>query len=652
MKRTRFIQLFTSLLLAACALQEAQAIERINDGGNWTKENSWYENRQSSEKTSFADGKYVRFYKRDDGLTKYYVNISSNVNPVGIDVGTDYTFRFIVENGNNVRIRQQLNQGLIPQFLVQKGCTLTLKKTEDSTGAGKGVLTVYNVGDRTDEKGLAGAVVVGDQTIFRIQNTELTPSDYVGYLAGTASITVKNGGEFVLNHSLWLTDDQAIKRDYYHADVYGNRTTGGDYFDKAYDYAYFDFIHKEAGGKLTIANGVKITTKDGVNYMVDTTTGNAVNYNDKSIGDMTTFYKHGDGVATLSSIYARAGASLRLVDMTAGTLSVDQLISSVTVNTTGGTLAFQALGGVGIVNVNGDINVSGDTNPEGKVYNIAPLKKITFADNLQMQGVSFVGEGGTKVTIQNTTGSVVKYALSEQGALLSADKITMTAGATGNVTVGNKVAAATVENQGTHTLTLGNGDSAVKEVFATSGNIIFHNMGESAISLKEMTIGEGKQVGFYKGQGLDAAAEATVSISQSLTAGTGAALLSNLVLETNSHLDLDGGQMYLGGELTLGTNIGLDQDTLDAIAKLENIGDVHKLFINYPETVITNSNDGDWARDHFDLSSITDADYKITVGENGAYVGLVKVSNVPEPTTGTLSLLALCALTARRRRRN
>lgn len=512
---------------------------------------------------------------------------------------------------------------------------------------------LYNVGNRTDEKGLAGAVVVGDQTIFRIQNTGLTPFDYVGYLEGTASITVKNGGEFELHHSLLLTDKQAIKRDYYHADVYGNRTTGGDYFDKAYDYAYFDFIHKEEGGKLTIANGVKITTtQDSVDYVVDKSTGNAVNYNDNSIGDMTTFYKHGDGVATLSSIYARAGASLGLVDMTAGTLSVDQLISSVTVNTTGGTLAFQALGGVGIVNVNDDINVSGDTNPEGKVYNIAPLKKITFADNLQMQGVSFVGEGGTKVTIQNTTDSVVKYAMSEQGALLSANKITMTAGATGNVTVGNKVAAATVENQGAHTLTLGNGDSAVKKVFATSGNIIFHNMGESAISLEEMTIGEGKQVGVYSGSAETTAAEATVSISNTLTAGTGATLLSNLVLETNSHLDLDGGQMYLGGELTLGTNIGLDQDTLDAIAKLENIGDVHKLFINYPETVITNSNDGDWARAHFDLSSITDADYKITVGENGAYVGLVKVSNVPEPATGTLSLLALCALTARRRRKN
>lgn len=651
MKRTRFIQLFTSLLLAACALQEAQAIERINDGGKWTKTDSWYVNRQTDEKTTYAEGQYVRFYKRNDGKTKYVVNIDSNVNPVGIDVGTDYTFGFIVNTDNNVRIRQQLNQGLVPQFLVQEGCTLTLKKTADSTGAGKGVLTIYNVGNRTDEKGLAGAVVVGDQTIFRIQNTELTPSDYVGYLEGTASITVKSGGEFVLNHSLWLTDDQAIKRDYYHADVYGNRTTGGDYFDKAYDYAYFDFIHKEAGGKLTIANGVKITTKDGVNYLVDTTTGNAVNYNDNSIGDMTTFYKHGDGVATLSSIYARAGASLGLVDMTAGTLSVDQLISSVTVNTTGGTLAFQALGGVGIVNVNGDINVSGDTNPEGKTYNIAAQKTITFNEDLQMQGVSFVGEGGTKVTIQNTTDSVVKYALSEQGALLSADKITMTAGATGDVTVGNKVAAATVENQGTHTLTLGNGDSAVKKVFATSGNIIFHNMGESAISLEEMTIGEGKQVGVYSGSA-GTTAEATVSISNTLTAGTGATLLSNLDLETNSHLDLDGGQMYLGGELTLGTNIGLDQDTLDAIAKLENIGDVHKLFINYPETVITNSNNGDWARDHFDLSSITDADYKITVGENGAYVGLVKVSNVPEPTTSTLSLLALCALTARRRRKN
>ena len=60
--------------------------------------------------------------------------------------------------------------------------------------------------------------------------------------------------------------------------------------------------------------------------------------------------------------------------------------------------------------------------------------------------------------------------------------------------------------------------------------------------------------------------------------------------------------------------------------------------------------DGDWSRTHFDLSTITNADYKLFVTDSE--IGLVKSSNVPEPTTGTLSLLALMALAARRRKHN
>lgn len=282
-----------------------------------------------------------------------------------------------------------------------------------------------------------------------------------------------------------------------------------------------------------------------------------------------TYYLRKDTMS-VSGIKSAAGThstDVTTVDLSGGTLTVDALIT--TVNATGGTLACVGGGGVDVVNVNGDLNVTGDTNPEGKTYKIAAQKTITFDEDLEMQGVNFVGEGGTKVTIQNTNptgGAAIQYSLDNSSALLSADKITVTDAATTNVNIGNLVAAATVENQSTNSLTLAGGDSTVKHVIAAKGNIVFHNMGD-AITLESITIGEGKQVGVYSGSAETTAAEATVSISNTLTAGSGSTLYANLVLEGNS-------------------------------------------------------------------------------------IGIKKVSNVPEPATGTLSLLALCALTARRRRKN
>lgn len=322
-------------------------------------------------------------------------------------------------------------------------------------------------------------------------------------------------------------------------------------------------------------------------------------------------------------------------------------------NATGGRLAFEDEGDVEEINVKGDITVSGDTNPEGKTYNIDPGKKITFEDDLEMQGVSFVGEGGTKVTIQNTSGNTLLYDLNQGGALLSASSITMSSGAGNNVTVGNRVSAATIanENAADHTLTLGNGAADVEHVLATGGDLIFHNMGEQAITLQDMTIGGGKQVEAYQGGVGDITKEASLNISTSLSAG-GGSLLADLELQPGSLLNLDGTQMYLGGTLTLNPGlIQLDEATLAAIRDLENIGDQHDLIYAYKDTTLSyiGVKDGDWAGRYFNLTSIPNADFQIVANDN--VFAIKKVSDTPEPTTGTLSLLSLASLCVRRRRK-
>lgn len=639
MKKTRIVKLIAAIAVMAAALPEAQAIVRVNEGGNWTGNNKWYNSREDPTLVSFKDGDYVRFIAQT-GKTSQFVNIIGTsggltIAPTGIGIETDYTFNFNGTDGAAI-IKQQ--SGV---FNISRDCTLTLKKTAGDKN------TILEVAGTTDQDiSQRGNINVGAGMVFRISNSGSQSGAYAGTVYSTSTITVS--GTYALFRSLYL-NGYTVQRDIYHVDVNGNRTDGGDYFDGAYDNSYIQFLNVQPGGKVSVG-AASVLTQDNVNYKLQSN-GRAVNSNDKSGGNMTVFYKSGDTNTNLSAIVGKAGDALSSVELSAGTLTVDSLVSSV-VNATGGTLAFVG-GNVGAVNVNGDITVNGDTNPAGKVYNIAAQKVVTFEQGLQMEGLSIVGEGGTKVTVQNVSGSTVKYALNEQNALLSASEITITAQATGAVNVGNKVAAGTVKNEseGGYTLTLGNGNSAVQHVLASKGNIVFHNMGEQAVSLAEMTIGEGKQVGVYQGTVENAASEGSVSIRDTLAA-KGGTLLANLDLQAGSTLDLGGGQMALGSELTLQEGlIQLDAETLAAIAALQDIGDKHILINNYVNTTLSYQgvNDGDWARTHFDLSSITNADYKIVA--NGNEFGIEKVSNVPEPATGTLSLLALAALAARRRRK-
>ena len=145
-----------------------------------------------------------------------------------------------------------------------------------------------------------------------------------------------------------------------------------------------------------------------------------------------------------------------------------------------------------------------------------------------------------------------------------------------------------------------------------------------------------------------------MTISDTLTGGSGT-LLANLTLVGNSLLDVDGGDdaaLTLGSLLTVDNAQGLvnlDQETLEAISGLKEGEHVTLVKGLEGTSFSTNLQNGDWASTHFDLSSINEGDYQVYVGDNS--MGIMKTSAVPEPTTGTLSLLALMALAARRRRK-
>ena len=181
------------------------------------------------------------------------------------------------------------------------------------------------------------------------------------------------------------------------------------------------------------------------------------------------------------------------------------------------------------------------------------------------------------------------------------------------------------------------------------------------LEVASMTIDSDYYVGVYTG---NPQVEGTVTITESLTAG-GATLNANLTLVGHEgdklvSWDLGGTQMTLGSTLTLDTESGLiqlDNETMLAIAGLEKVGDYVELVLNGGAPGALSYIGDEWFDGVFSrtytneegLETQLTGDYNVLVLDNGNF-GIVKFSNVPEPTTGTLSLLALMALAARRRR--
>ncbi len=346
------------------------------------------------------------------------------------------------------------------------------------------------------------------------------------------------------------------------------------------------------------------------------------------------------------------GNSLYDVDVETGahTVTLNSDAASVIVSD-GGTFTL----GSEVVVANGITVEDGGTIAGGvdaKEVGIAAESTATFAQGIQdASGVTFSKEGGVQVENTNVGGPAIKYGIDVAAASVTADELQVSGELVNDIVVNNKLHVASIVNNSDKALTLTKVDEdALKVVSTDSADLTIKGITET--SLTDLSIGTGATVAVYTDE--HAATEGTVTITDTLTAG-GAKLLANLEMVNGSKLDVNGGgvmALTLGSQFTIADNalVTLDEATLAAIAGLVNIGDKVILINQYEDHALTtNLTDGDWSRTHFDLSSITNADYKLYVQDG--QIGLVKSSNVPEPTTGTLSLLALMALAARRRRK-
>ena len=220
------------------------------------------------------------------------------------------------------------------------------------------------------------------------------------------------------------------------------------------------------------------------------------------------------------------------------------------------------------------------------------------------------------------------------------------------VTLGSQLENSVVKNMGAGTLKLTNAANTLSGVVAAAGDVTMHNLAAAA-SLDVLEVAGGKTVGLYTGA--DTASEkAAATVSGTAAFGSGAALnTACLTLADGATLemsDLEAGAVTLNGTLTFGSGLQMGENLLASVGALD-YGETLNLFtglsgVNLPVAVDTESSRVLASSVFSNVQSDTlYVDYRVI--DN---VGSLLVVNVPEPTTATLSLLALAALAARRRR--
>ena len=256
-------------------------------------------------------------------------------------------------------------------------------------------------------------------------------------------------------------------------------------------------------------------------------------------------------------------------------------------------------------------------------------------------------------------------------AVSLSDKATLTTGAGANQTLNmigavSGSASTTLAKEGTGTAILTNTGSFRGSVEVKGG--ILNLMNAASVDVQDVTIAAGATMGVYSNTTAAEANEGTLTIkdTKTLTAGRNATLNANLVMESGSTLDVSatgGAGLLMGSSVTMSPGgVTLSEADLAAVANL-GFMQAYDLFsgvdsfrigeTSYSEIALT----GEWvnASEVFsnDLFQSGEKEYYVFYSgvQNGSNVGAVYVMLLPEPTTGTLSLLALAALAARRRRR-
>ncbi len=271
-------------------------------------------------------------------------------------------------------------------------------------------------------------------------------------------------------------------------------------------------------------------------------------------------------------------------------------------------------------------------------------------------GATTISNGGS---VETTTVNAYELAT---GNLKKVENAHVAVDSDADTTVDYQLVNATLEKRGKGTLTVTSEGNSINAVSATGGTINVMNVAssdlESIMKLASLELQDGATFGAYVGSTVDAAAEATVQVSGSAVFGSGTTINADLELMDGCSLTLNG-PVNMGSDLKINGTITLNGDLLAQIlsADLDTsfvlFTGIDNLYLHGTQYDSISLSDKMSASDYF--AGLNDDEYRrywLTYESSVPGAGVLSVHVVvPEPTTTTLSLLALAALVARRRRK-
>ena len=549
---------------------------------------------------------------------------------------TNLTFKGSATNVNIAISKGASSTGVFNVVAGTTGVTFNKSVTADKLTVQEGATATFN-----------GTATFGSVTEAASAGITVGTTGNLTLNGGSLTAAITNNGTLTFGGDITATGLTVTKGTSGLVDVNGATNTGNGFETTSGD--SITIANNAATATLT-PNGHKVT-QDSVEYTIQAdgtavTAGSSTNY--------FTYYQTNGAVSTSAiTTYAegKGGVCMFAAVTDAGILNVDSAMGYITAD--GGEVVFQEGGEADGLVVSDNAKVSGLKNIS--IMSIEAGKTATMEDGLATGNVTFAATDGVKVT---NTGEVeaITYSHEQTDAKVTAD--TMTVGGTEEVVVSNSlVVDEIINNNAGGLIVMGNVADDVT-LRAAGGDILLAGQTSNTVSVVDLDIAPGNTVELIDGD----QTEGTITVTDTLTGGS-ATLLANLKLVGGSTLDVDGGDTHaltLGSKLTIdltsGGLVNLDDDTLLA---LNNLGDGETLNLIValdPEFDALTYGEGYEGMSYDELFSRTGGQGvellgNYTVYAQGDAFGLTKQGAVPEPTTGTLSLLALMALAARRRRK-
>lgn len=509
---------------------------------------------------------------------------------------------------------------------VNGGAHLIITGEDSGSTSGDFVLAAY--GNKHKLMGYKSTITI---------DGELTSNAAMTLMHNDAEVNVNNGGRLNLLKGLTLTG--ACKADVFNSD------------------AMYATLNVKEGARLNAAGGTQHGNLN-VSLAANTTLG-AIGEADSTVtfsNNMSWGTAGKEGTITIDTAATTPDENLQLVR------SEDQ---GVTVDMTGnislrGNTALEVVGSGALkhkaafnnatairvqegatlaVDSTAELTAGAELNKGGLALDSATVsgKDITVTDSASIRAT-----GGTSTLAANTVlanAAAISYDVAEGATLKSTGSL----GGSGR---------ADITKTGAGALHLNNAGNDVANIRVDAGELSLYGAG--TYNMNDLMMATGASLGFYAGvmDNKEAVASLVIDGTASFTAGS--TLNANLTLTTGSTLEVSEGYLSMNGSLTLQQGITLGDATLQRIQEL-SVGDQLLLFTGVDAFVLDSTDyaqltpeDAVLASDYF--SNITSSNYVLTY--TGANVGsLAIVMNIPEPATATLSLLALAALAARRRRK-